>query len=99
VETGLSAASVGRGAVAPGPPMVSTRQRKSELAPRDRPWMKTLRITWTKSTIGYAQRQRDTIVALGLHRLNQCVEKADNPSIRGMIERVRHLVKVEEIEE
>lgn len=58
---------------------------------------KKLMITWTKSGIGYAQRQRDTIQALGLRRLNQTVERPDTPEFRGMVEKVRHLVKVEEV--
>jgi len=57
-----------------------------------------LRITWKKSAIGYAKDQGATIKALGFHRLNQTVEQDDSPSIRGMIEKVRHLVKVEEDE-
>ena len=58
--------------------------------------MAKLRITWTKSTIGYANDQRQTIRALGFRRLNQTVEHQDTPSIRGMIHKVKHLVKVEE---
>lgn len=58
--------------------------------------MAKLRITWIKSGIGYAEVQKKTLKALGLHRLNQCVEHDDNRSTRGMINRVRHLVKVEE---
>ena len=60
---------------------------------------KTLRITQVKSKIGYAQDQRDTLRSLGLRHINDVVEHEDNPSIRGMILKVRHLVKVEEIEE
>lgn len=59
---------------------------------------KKLVITWTKSAIGYSQRQKDTIRSLGLHRLNQTVEKPDTAELRGMVEKVRHLVKVEEAE-
>ena len=59
---------------------------------------KMLKITWMKSTIAGKKDQRDTIAALGLHKLHQVVVKDDNPSIRGMIFRVRHLVPVEEIE-
>ena len=59
---------------------------------------KTLKITWKKSTIAGKKAQRDTIAALGLHKLNQVVTKDDTASIRGMIFRVRHLVAVEEIE-
>lgn len=59
---------------------------------------KTLRITWVKSAIGYSKRQKATIRALGLRRLNQVVEQRDTPVIRGMVNKVRHLVDVEEIE-
>ena len=58
-----------------------------------------LKITWAKSTIAGKKDQRDTIAALGLKKLNLVVVKEDNPSIRGMIFRVRHLVTVEEIME
>ena len=60
--------------------------------------MATLRITWTKSAIGYAKRQKLTIRALGLKRLHHTVEHDDTPTIRGMADRVRHLVTVEEVE-
>jgi len=53
-------------------------------------------ITWVKSGIGYAEVQRRTLKALGFRRLNQCVLHEDSPSIRGMINKVKHLVKVEE---
>jgi large subunit ribosomal protein L30 len=55
-----------------------------------------LRITWVKSEIGCPRDQRRTIKALGFHRLNQTIEHDDSPSIRGMIFKVKHLVKVEE---
>lgn len=61
--------------------------------------MARLRVIWIKSGIGYARDQRRTIRALGLHRLHQKVEHDDSPSIRGMIDKVRHLVKVEEVGE
>ncbi len=57
--------------------------------------MAKLRITWVKSGIGYARDQRRTLKALGFHRLYQIVEHEDSPSIRGMIAKVRHLVKSE----
>lgn len=57
-----------------------------------------LQITWTKSSIGQSRRQKDTIRALGLRRLGDVVEQADSPVIRGMIDRVSHLVQVEEID-
>lgn len=58
--------------------------------------MSRLRITWVKSGIGYAKDQKRTLRALGFHRLNQTIEHDDTASIRGMILKVRHLVKVEE---
>lgn len=58
---------------------------------------KKLRVVWTKSQIGYPQDQRATLRSLGLRRLQQVVEKEDNPAIRGMLLKVRHLVEVEEI--
>ncbi len=57
---------------------------------------KTLRITWVKSSIGYPERQKGTIRALGLRRLGQSVEHQDTPVIRGMINKVSHLVEVQE---
>lgn len=59
--------------------------------------MEKLRITWVRSTIGYPEIQRATIRALGLRRLNGTVEHPDNPSVRGMIFKVKHLVRVEEV--
>jgi large subunit ribosomal protein L30 len=57
-----------------------------------------LRITWVKSSIGYSRRQKGTIRALGLRRLGDVVEQADTPVIRGMVDKVSHLVDVEKIE-
>jgi large subunit ribosomal protein L30 len=57
---------------------------------------KQLRITWVKSSIGYSGDQKATIRALGFRRLGQSVMQPDNPSIRGMVYKVRHLVEVEE---
>ncbi len=56
-----------------------------------------LKITWTKSAIGYKKNQKATIAALGLHRLGQVIERDDTPQIRGMIFAVRHLVKWEQV--
>ena len=58
-----------------------------------------LRIKWVKSSIGYSRRQKGTVRALGLRRLGDVVEQADTPVIRGMINKVSHLVQVEEIED
>jgi large subunit ribosomal protein L30 len=56
-----------------------------------------LRITLVKSPIGYSVRQKRTARALGLRRLNSTVEHTDVPSVRGMIAKISHLVKVEEV--
>ena len=61
--------------------------------------MTKLRITYTKSSIGYNAKQRATVQALGLRKLHQVVEHADTPVIRGMITKVSHLVRVEEVAE
>ncbi len=58
--------------------------------------MAKLHITWVKSSIGYAKVQKRTLKALGFHRLNQSVTQDDSRSIRGMINKVKHLVRVEE---
>ena len=55
-----------------------------------------VRVTYTKSAIGYKQDQKATVAALGLKRLNQTVEHVDTPQLRGMVHKVRHLVTVEE---
>ncbi len=59
--------------------------------------VKKVRITWRKSAIGYPERQKGTIRALGLRRLGNSVEHEDTPIIRGMISRVSHLVDVQEV--
>ncbi len=56
-----------------------------------------LKITLVKSTIGAVPKNRKTVEALGLTKINKTVELPDNAAIRGMIQKVRHLVKVEEI--
>lgn len=55
-----------------------------------------LHVKLVRSPIGYNQSQKDTVRALGLRKMNQVVEKDDTPVIRGMINKVRHLVSVEE---
>jgi len=54
-----------------------------------------LKVTYVKSSIGYAARKRLTLRSLGLRRLNQSVVQEDSRSVRGMIQKVRHLVRVE----
>lgn len=57
----------------------------------------TLRITLVRSTIGRPPDQRRTVKSLGLRRLHHSVERQDNPSIRGMVNKIRHMVVVEEV--
>ncbi len=60
--------------------------------------MARLRIRWVKSAIGYRRDQKETIAALGLRRLNQVVEHEDTRSMRGMAEKVKHLITVESVD-
>jgi large subunit ribosomal protein L30 len=59
--------------------------------------MAKLRITYSKSSIGYKKDQKGTIRALGFTKLNQTVEHEDTAAIRGMVHKVSHLVTVEEV--
>ena len=59
---------------------------------------KKLKVTLVKSSIGFAKNQKDTVRSLGLRRINHTVTLSDNPQIRGMIYKVRHLLTVEEVE-
>ena len=59
--------------------------------------MAKLKIKWVRSSIGYPKDQKDTIKALGFHKLQNTVEHEDHHAIRGMIRKVSHLVQVEEI--
>ena len=60
--------------------------------------MARLKVTQVRSKIGGTQNQRDTLRSLGLKRLHDVVVKEDRPEIRGMVNTVRHLVTVEEVE-
>lgn len=55
----------------------------------------TIRIRQVKSGIGYSKDQRATLVGLGIRRMNQVVELEDTPSVRGMVNKVSHLVRIE----
>lgn len=57
-----------------------------------------VRITLVKSPIGQSKRQKATLTTLGLKRINQIVEHKDNDTLRGMLDRVSHLIHVEELE-
>jgi len=58
--------------------------------------VKTIKVTLVRSPIGYNQKQKDTVLALGLRRMNQTVEHPDTPAVRGMLNKVVHLIRVEE---
>jgi large subunit ribosomal protein L30 len=59
--------------------------------------MTTLRITQIRSSIGTKPKQRGTLRALGLRRINHTVEHPDKPEVRGMLQQVPHLVRVDEV--
>jgi large subunit ribosomal protein L30 len=59
--------------------------------------MSKLRITYKKSVIGYSKDQKNTVLSLGLRKLNQVVIREDSPTVRGMVFKVQHLVTVEEV--
>jgi len=69
-------------------PAASTRASTKAEAP------KTVRIQLVKSPIGYTERQKATVRALGLRRMQQIVERPDSPSIRGMVTAIGQLVRV-----
>ena len=60
---------------------------------------KKLRITYVKSAIGYSVRHKATIRTLGLRKLHQSVIHEDNPTVRGMLAKVSHLVQFEEVDQ
>jgi len=59
---------------------------------------KVIRITQTKSRIGYTKKAKQTLDALGLRKMHQTVEKKDTPAIRGMIKKIYYLLMVEEVQ-
>jgi large subunit ribosomal protein L30 len=59
--------------------------------------MKKIKITQVRSGIGRPLRQKNTLIALGIKKMHQSVEKDATPQILGMVEKVRHLIKVEEL--
>ena len=62
------------------------------------PGAKTVRVTYIRSSIGLNKKQKATVKALGLNRLGESIEQSNTPAIRGMIDRVGHLVSVEVVE-
>ena len=59
---------------------------------------KNLKITQVKSTIGSSRDQRAAVASLGLKKIRQSVVRPDNPAVRGQVQKVRHLVSVEEVD-
>ncbi|PID93710.1 MAG: 50S ribosomal protein L30 [Bacteroidetes bacterium] len=59
--------------------------------------MKKIKITQVRSIIGRPERQKRTMAALGLHKMHQTVEHEQSPQVMGMVDKVRHLVTVEEV--
>ena len=57
---------------------------------------KTLRVTLVRSPIGFTKDQKQTVRALGLHRMHETVEHTDTPALRGMLTKIIHLLKIEE---
>ena len=57
---------------------------------------KVLKVTLVRSAIGFPKNQKNTVLALGLHRIHQTVEHYDTPALRGMLDKVIHLLKIEE---
>ena len=62
----------------------------------DRPAKGTVRVTQIGSPIGRRRDQRQTLIGLGLNKLHRSKDLPDNPAVRGMIDKVHHLVRVEE---
>lgn len=58
--------------------------------------MAMIKIKLTKSKIGKTEKQKRTVEALGLRKIGQVVEKQDNPQMRGMINRINHMVEIVE---
>lgn len=56
--------------------------------------VKTLRIQQVKSPIGFPRRQRDVLRSLGLRRIRHVVERPDSPAVRGMVNKIPHLVQI-----
>ncbi len=62
----------------------------------DKPAKGTVRVTQIGSPIGRRNDQRQTLIGLGLNKMNRTKDLPDNPAVRGMIDKVHHLVRVEE---
>ena len=77
--------------------MAETNTKKATTTTKVAKNEKKIRVTLVKSAIGYSKEQKRTVVALGLNKLNSSNELPDNGAVRGMIFKIKHLVRVEEI--
>ena len=77
--------------------MAETNTKKATTTTKVAKNEKKIRVTLVKSAIGYSKEQKRTVVALGLNKLNSSNELPDNDAVRGMIFKIKHLVRVEEI--
>jgi large subunit ribosomal protein L30 len=75
--------------------MAQQKPKDAKTSPNDKPAGK-IKVTLVRSTIGYKDNQEQVVRSLGLRRVNQTVEVIDRPETRGLIHKVRHLVRVEE---
>ena len=57
---------------------------------------KTIKVTLIRSPIGYSKQQKATVKALGLRNMHKVVEHKDTPALRGMLDKIIHLIKIEE---
>lgn len=57
---------------------------------------KLMRITLVRSPIGYTKRQKETVKALGLHRMHETIDRPDTPEMRAMVSSISHMVRIEE---
>ena len=77
--------------------MAETKNTKATTTTKVAKKEKMIKVTLVKSPIGFSKDQKRTVVALGLNKLNSSNELPDNGAIRGMIFKIKHLVRVEEI--
>ena len=77
--------------------MAETKNTKATTTTKVAKKEKMIKVTLVKSPIGYSKDQKRTVVALGLNKLNSSNELPDNSAVRGMIFKIKHLVRVEEI--
>ena len=77
--------------------MAETKTKKATTTTKVAKKEKMLRVTLVKSPIGFSKDQKRTVTALGLNKLNSSNELPDNNAVRGMIFKVKHLVRVDEV--